>query len=154
MKMSDAGLKMLKELEGSVKHIYRDSAGLDTIGVGHLLTEDEKKTNKFKDGLTDEQIIDLLREDVKHAENAVASLVKVNLNQNQIDTLISFTFNVGRGALASSSLLRKLNAGDHDAVPVELMKWNKLRNPKTRKLEASKGLTKRREREATCWVMI
>ena len=145
---------MLKELEGSVKHIYRDSAGLDTIGVGHLLTEDEKKTNKFKDGLTDEQIIDLLREDVKHAENAVASLVKVNLNQNQIDTLISFTFNVGRGALASSSLLRKLNAGDHDAVPVELMKWNKLRNPKTRKLEASKGLTKRREREATCWVMI
>ena len=145
---------MLKELEGSVKHIYRDSAGLDTIGVGHLLTEDEKKTNKFKDGLTDEQIIDLLREDVKHAENAVASLVKVNLNQNQIDTLISFTFNVGRGALASSSLLRKLNAGDHDAVPGELMKWNKLRNPKTRKLEASKGLTKRREREATCWVMI
>lgn len=151
MKMSDAGLNFLKELEGSVDHVYKDSANLDTIGVGHLLTEDDKKTGRFKGKISDAEIVELLRQDVIVAENAVKSLVKVRLTQTQFDVLCSFVFNVGRGALAMSSLLRKLNAGNYSVVPMELMKWNKIRNPKTQMLESSKGLTNRRKKEGDRW---
>lgn len=151
MKTSDDGLKFIALAEGNVLRIYKDQAGLETIGVGHLLTEDDKKSGRFKDGITEEQSIELLRHDVTLAENAVTSLVKVPLTQNQFDVLVDFVFNLGKGALQSSTLLKKLNAGDKASVPAEIMKWNRVRNPKTKKLEVSKGLTRRREKEAERW---
>lgn len=151
MKTSDKGLEMIKLAEGSVLRIYKDQAGLDTIGIGHLLTEDDKKSQRFKDGITEEQAMDLLREDVGKAEQSVARLVKVKLTQNQFDALVDFVFNLGEGALKKSTLLRRLNEGDYAEVPAEFLKWNKVRNPKTGNLEPYKGLTRRRQREADLW---
>lgn len=136
MKMSEQGLEMLKEFEGCVLHVYRDQAGLATIGVGHLLTKEEKETKKIKIGdevvdlvqsgvITKEQALTLLAQDITPAEKAVAKSVKVELNQKQFDCLVSFTFNCGVGALQNSTLLKKLNGGDYSAVPIELMKWVK-----------------------------
>lgn len=151
MKTSDAGLKMIELAEGNVLKIYKDQAGLDTIGVGHLLTADDKSSKRFENGITQQESIDLLKKDVGFAEKAVESLVKVELTQNQFDALVDFVFNLGKGALQSSTLLKKLNAGDKAAVPAEFMKWNKIRNPATGKLEPYKGLTRRRQREADLW---
>lgn len=151
MKTSDDGLKMIEKSEGTVLKIYLDQAGLETIGIGHLLTPEDKASDRFKNGITKDEALELLRDDVKIAEDAVNSLVKVSLTQNQFDALVDFTFNLGVGALSKSSLLKKLNAGDHAAVPAEFMKWNKVRNPKTGQLEPLAGLTKRRQKEADLW---
>ena len=68
------------------------TAGLPTIGVGHLLTRSELTSGKivingvpvkYADGLTEQQVTDLLAQDVKPAATVVNSNVKVPLNQNQ-----------------------------------------------------------------------
>src|SRR5690606_433369 len=78
----------------------------------------------------------------------VERLVKVPLTDNQFAALVSFDFNTGK--LHSSTLLKKLNKGDYDAVPAELMKWvNVWINGKFKK---SQGLVNRRSAEVGLWV--
>lgn len=151
MKLSDNGLNLIKLNEGWVPKIYKDSAGLDTIGYGHLLTAEDKKSGKYKAGISEVDGANLLRKDVSFAENAVNKHIKVQLTQGQFDALVDFTFNLGTAALASSKLLKKLNAGEYDSVPSEMLRWNKVRNPKTNQLEPVTGLTKRRERAIVLW---
>lgn len=90
-----------------------------------------------------------LRNDLRVAESAVNRYVKVPLRQNEFDALASFTFNVGNGALAGSTLLKKLNAGLKSQVPSEMRRWNKGRINGI--LTPIAGLTKRRNREAELW---
>jgi lysozyme len=129
---SDVGLEALKQREGVVLTMYRDSAGLPTIGVGHLLTKDELSSGKIRlapeavdwhMGLTEAQVDNLLRRDLDAAEIAVGTGVRVSLSQQQFDTLVSFAFNVGSQAFRNSTLLRLLNAGDYGAVPGQLRRW-------------------------------
>ena len=111
-----------------------------TIGYGHLITEANKE--QFLDGVDEDEALDLLRQDVIVAERAVLRLISVPLTQGQFDALVSFTFNLGAGALQRSTLRRKVNREEHADVPVELMKWVWAGG---RKL---KGLLKRRRSEA------
>lgn len=120
-KVDDAAAKLVANFEGYSSKIYNDAAGNPTIGYGHLLKPGEAA--KFADGITKEQGLALLKQDMKSAADAVNKNVKVPLTQNQFDALTSFTFNVGAGALEKSTLLKKLNAGDYEAVPTELNKW-------------------------------
>jgi lysozyme len=69
----------------------------------------------------------------------------VPLNDNQFAALVSFVFNVGETAFAKSSLLKKLNAGDHAAVPKELMRWVKAAGIQM------DGLVRRRLAESDLW---
>ena len=46
-----------------------------------------------------EQAYELLREDIQEARDGLESVIKVDLNQNQIDALVSFVFNLGIGNL-------------------------------------------------------
>src|SRR5689334_1242726 len=118
MHMSPHGLELLEQWEGFKLTLYNDSAGLPTIGVGHLLTKSELTSGKiiikgvpvkYANGLTTQQVTDLLGQDVQPAAAAVNGGVKVALNQNQFDALCSFTFNVGVGAFNGSTLLKVLN---------------------------------------------
>jgi len=143
MQISDTGLKATMTHEGFRKTAYRDSAGLWTIGVGHLIRPTE--THLISSWLVDAEVRDILREDVRAAEAAVNRLVKVPLTQGQFDALVSFTFNVGAGALARSGLLRAVNAGRFQDVPGEFRKWNKAGG------RVVKGLVNRREAEITLW---
>jgi len=72
--------------------------------------------------ITKQEAEGFLRLDVKDSEAAVKNLVTVPLTQNQFDSLVSFVFNLGQGAFAKSTLLRKLNSGDYSAVPAQLMR--------------------------------
>lgn len=110
---------MIARLEGEVLHAYRDQAGVLTIGVGHVV----KKGESFPGTITKEESRELLRKDVKIAEDAVNNSVKVSLTQDQFDALVSFTFNVGGGALKKSTLLRLLNAGDYQGAADQFPKW-------------------------------
>jgi len=99
--------------------------------------------------ITEAQAIERLRRDLAVAEQAVWNAVDVDLTDNQFGALVSFVFNVGVGAFRSSSLLRKLNAGDYAAVPGELAKWNKARVAGV--LTPVAGLSNRRAAEAGLW---
>jgi lysozyme len=115
------GLELIKSFEGFSPTIYRDSAGLQTVGYGHLLKQQELFL--FKDGIFELDAEALLKQDVIIAENAVVRLFKTPLTNNQFDALVSFTFNVGAGALQRSTLRHKINRGEHEDVPAELIKW-------------------------------
>lgn len=108
--------------------MYRDSAGLPTIGVGHLLTKDELRSGRIKDddwrdGISQATLDALLADDLGSAERAVGGCVIVPLDVNQFDTLVSLTFNIGIHSFARSTLLRLLNGGDYTAVPGQLRRW-------------------------------
>lgn len=140
MKFSDAGCACLEKSEGKKSFKYKDSAGLWTIGIGHLIKEGERFTT-----LTDKEIYDLLKSDVAVAEADVNRMVKVALTQNQFDALVCFVFNIGGGNFYKSTLLKLLNAGDYKGAANQFGKWNKAR-VKGELVEIA-GLTARRERE-------
>lgn len=154
MKMSENGLRLLTEWEGCILHVYKDQAGYPTIGVGHLLTETEKKTGyiniagnkvEYAHGITEGQATALLAQDVRPAEAAVNAAVKTEINQNQFDALVSFAFNVGVGGFRSSTALKKINEGKLDEVPAWLAKWNKAGG------KVCDGLVVRRRNEIKLW---
>lgn len=115
------GLDLIKRFEGFESEIYLDAAGLPTIGYGHLLRPGEHKM--FADGISEAAGEALLIKDVGVAERAVLRLIKVPLTDGQFDALVSFTFNLGSGALQRSTLRRKVNREEHEEVPAELMRW-------------------------------
>lgn len=130
------------EYEGFRARPYICPAGKKTVGFGHVM----QKGKQYPATITMEEAKTLLREDVKTAEAVVNSAVKVPLNQNQFDALVSFVFNLGGGALRRSTLLKILNQGEYIKAAIEFKKWNKARvNGRTVVLP---GLVKRRERES------
>ena len=134
------GLNLIKRFEGFEPDIYLDAAGLPTIGYGHLLRDGEHKM--FKYGITEPAAQALLAKDVWSAERAVLRLIKVPLTDGQFDALVSFTFNLGGGALQRSTLRRKVNRSEHYEVPEQLMRWVWAGGRKLR------GLARRRSAEA------
>lgn len=149
MTLSPRGEEFIVEFEGFRSELYLDQAGHCTIGVGHLVhlgaCNDSDKA-KFRGGISRAKAIEFMRHDARSKIDAVSSNVTVPLSQEQFDALVSFTFNVGEGAFEDSTLLKKLNEGDHAAVPTQLARWNKVTI--NGKKVASKGLTRRRGREA------
>ena len=81
------------------------------------------------------------------AERSVLRLISVSLTNGQFDALVSFTFNLGSGALQRSTLRRKVNREEHADVPTEFMKWVWAGG---RKL---KGLVKRRQAETLLYLV-
>lgn len=139
MKLSDAGLSLIKRHEGLRLKAYPDpgTGGAPwTIGYGH--------TTGVQPGqeITQAQAEDYLREDVYWAEDAVRDLVKVALAQNEFDALVSLVFNIGAGAFGRSTLLRKLNDGDKAGAGAEFARWNQAAG------KVLPGLVKRRADEA------
>ena len=119
--VTEAGLDLIKRFEGFSPKIYICPAGYPTIGYGHVVLAHEQ--DQFATGITQAEATELLRKDVRIAERAVLRLISVPLTDGQFDALVSFTFNLGAGALQRSTLRRKANLGEHEGVPAELMKW-------------------------------
>lgn len=141
-RINAAGLALVKQWEGLKTKAYQDVADVWTIGYGHTSAAGAPvvKPNMV---ITEARAEEILRDDLAKFEERVARLVKVPLTDNQHAVLVSFDFNTGK--LHSSTLLKKLNAGDYDAVPLELMKWV---NAGGRRV---KGLVNRRAAEAGFW---
>ena len=141
MVMSDDGVNFVKEFEHFYPKKYNDPIGLPTIGYGHLITKaDGNKYNGVT--LSEDEATELLKSDLQIAQNAVYRLVKVKLNQNQFDALVSWTFNLGEGNLQKSTLLKMLNIGDFNDVPDQMKSWNKAGG------RVLPGLVRRRNSEA------
>lgn len=140
MKTSESGLEFIKEHEGCVLRAYPDpGTGGEpfTIGVGH--------TGGVSPGdvITEEEALELLREDVEEAESAVNRLVSIDLTQNEFDALVSFVFNVGAGNFEKSTLRKMLNDGNREGAEQQFQRWNKAAG------RVLPGLVKRRHAESS-----
>lgn len=134
--MKVKNINLIKEGEGLRLKAYLPTPNdVWTIGYGH--------TKGVRPGMviTEQQAEQFLRQDIAWVEEALNRYVTVPLNQNQFDALASWVFNVGAGALKSSTLLKKLNAGDYQGAANELSRWNK------QKGRVLTGLTNRRAKE-------
>ena len=137
MKISAAGIELLKQFEGCRLTAYQDSVGVWTIGFG--------TTTGVKEGQTISQVKaeEYLRFDLAIFEKAVTESLKVPVNQNQFDALVSFTYNVGVSAFRSSTLLNLINEKtDKKVVAAEFSKWVKAGN------QTLPGLVSRRKAES------
>jgi lysozyme len=101
--------------------------------------------------VTVEEAEELLSRDLAVAARAVEEHVRVPLNANQFSALASFAFNVGGENFRTSTLCRRLNAGEYDAVPGELTRWVKAKDPKSGMMRTLPGLVRRRAAEAGLW---
>jgi lysozyme len=136
MRTGRDGVELIRHFEGCRFDAYLCPAGVWTIGYGH--TADVKEG----DSIDQEAAEAFLIEDLEKFEQAVTRLVEVPLTQQQFDALVSWTFNLGAGNLAESTLLRKLNNYQYAEVPEQMMRWVKAGG------QVLDGLVKRRAAEA------
>lgn len=144
METSSEGRSLIKEYEGLKLKAYLCPAGIWTIGYGHT-SQAGPPSVEADMTITRAEAETILRSDLRKYEDAVDSAVTVSLKQHQFDALVSLCYNIGPSAFKKSTLVRRLNRGEYEAVPAELMKWNKAGG---RELA---GLTRRRRSEAALW---
>jgi lysozyme len=123
MAIAKSTLSFITKEEGLRNKAYKDSKGLWTIGVGHLIKPDEQ--HLLTATLTDEQVEELLQSDLKWCQDAVDNGVKVPLTQNQYDALYSLCFNIGETNFRKSTVLRKINENDLKGAADAILMWNK-----------------------------
>ena len=139
MKISAEGKELIKKFEGCELESYRCSADVSTIGYGHT------KDVSDGDNCTQDEADQMLTDDLEEFEGYVDKLVTVDLEQNQFDALVAWTFNLGPKNLKSSTMLKELNAGNYEKVPSEMKRWNKAGG------KTLDGLIRRREAESLLW---
>lgn len=146
MKLDQAGIDAIKQHENFRAYPYRDIGGMWTIGYGHLIKQGES----FPRDISIEEAEVLLYNDASIAMDDVNRLVSVPINQNKFNALVSFAFNLGGGALASSTLLKNINNGDLSNIENNFYVWNKYK--KNGVLTFSQGLANRRRSEAAVFL--
>lgn len=136
------GVQIIKSSESLRQRAYRCPAGKWTIGYGDT-------GPSVRPGLTiteAEAEERLARRLAFEFEPGVEQLLAVSVSGNQFSALVSFAYNTGLQALAESTLLRKLNAGDYDGAANEFPRWNKKRDASGHMIVLP-GLTIRRAAE-------
>lgn len=118
LSLSAAGLVSIANLEGFSEDAYIPIPGdVPTIGFGST------EGVKMGDTITPQKALERLLRDVGVAESAIGRCVKVPLSQSEYNALTAFAFNVGAEAFCSSTLVKKLNAGDYAGACQELRRW-------------------------------
>jgi len=140
--MNRAGVDLVKSFEGLKLDAYRCSANKETIGYGNTFYEDGSRVTMKDPPITRQRAEELLLWMVrtKYLPTVMRLCPQIDTPE-RVAALIDFTFNLGGGNLKASTLRRRVNAQDWEAVPTELRKWNKAGG------RVLKGLTIRREAE-------
>jgi GH24 family phage-related lysozyme (muramidase) len=139
LKKSEVGIttstiELIKHFEGVKNQAYDDGYGNMTIGVGHLIRNNE--AHLYYATLSDRQVEDLLLSDMRPCEGVIKSGVTLPLTQGQFDALMSLCFNIGHDNFKRSHTVHYLNGGDYMLAAKSMLNWD---NPKS--------LTKRRYKE-------
>jgi len=153
MRISEAGLALIKREERFMPRKYLCAAGKPTIGYGHVIQPSEARYHTAT--LSEAEASALLLADVnKHYGAHVAARLHRDVTQNQFDALVSLCFNIGTGGFDQSSVLALANAGttSPEVIRRAFGLWCRITNPKTRVKEISQALTTRRAREAALYL--
>ena len=136
MQTSRTGIELLKHFEGCELKAYQDSVGVWTIGYGH--------TKGIYEGLeiTQSEAEKMLQDELPEYEGYITDKVVPMLQQHEYDALVCWVYNLGPTNLNSSTLLKKLNAGEFKDVPFQMKRWDKAGG------QPLLGLTRRRNAEA------
>ena len=125
LKTSPQGLAIIKKFEGFRAKPYRCPAGVATIGYGSTYYADGRPVKMTDAPITEAQAQELLQATLAKYEDCVNGAVKMPINQNQFDALVSFTYNVGCSAFRNSTLLRLLNQGYAPQAAEQFARWNR-----------------------------
>jgi len=124
LKLSPVGVELIKSFEGFSAKPYRCPAGVPTIGYGATYYTSVRKVTMADAAITKAEATVLLANMLGSYERAVDTYCIDTITQNQFDALVSFAYNLGTGALKSSTLLKKVNADPNDPIiRAEFMKW-------------------------------
>lgn len=148
MNISPKGLEFLKEREGYKEVAYRDEGGVWTIGYGTTWIENRRV--KLGDVCTKAEAQIWLLDDIRKTEEVLNLYVKKKVNQNQYDSLVSLTYNIGIDAFKKSSLLKVMNKRVADAYGDLFFRWNKI--TVNGKKILSNGLLNRRKLEYALFI--
>lgn len=132
-------IDLIKKYEGFRPQSYQDSVGVWTIGYG--TTRINGQPVKAGMTITEDQALQLVQQEVNKLWSQIESITKVNLNQNQMNALVDFAYNLGFNALKSSTLMSKVNTGDFNGAANEFTRWVYAGG------KVLPGLVKRREAE-------
>jgi len=154
MKTSEKGISLIHGFEGladkrpdGMIYPYLDQVGVATIGYGSTFYLNGTRVKINDAPITQEDANKLFLNVLSGFENAVTKFVTSNINKNQFDSLVSFSYNLGTGALSQSTLLKKVNVNPNDpSIRDEFMKW--VNGMIDGKLAPLPGLVARRKAEA------
>ncbi|WP_394346997.1 lysozyme [Photorhabdus khanii] len=149
--MSQAGLDLLKEIEGLKLKPYDDQTGKNidnwtkgaTIGYGKLISKSEWDT--YKNGITEDEAEQLFKDTIAPYEKAVNDGITKEIKQNEYDALVVLSYNIGIGGFEKSSIVKMINdenaKTDYDSIDDAWKAWNKSQG------KVNQGLINRRESE-------
>lgn len=124
LRISDPGVAVLVDREGLRTEAYQDTEGVWTIGIGHTSAAGPPKVTPHAK-VTEEEAWDIFWRDTETFRREARGLVKVPLEQHELDALASFIFNVGVPQFKGSTVRKKLNAGDYQGAGEALLMWMK-----------------------------
>ena len=133
--------KLIKKYEGFSSKPYKCPAGIPTIGYGSTFYLNGNKVTMKDTPISEEVALSILFSVVEDFSKKVEKLLKVNVNQNQFDALVDFSYNLGIGNFQKSTLLKLVNNKDFIGASKEFKKWNKSNG------KVLNGLTNRRKEE-------
>jgi lysozyme len=149
MKLSENGYKLICEFEGLKLKPYLCSAKVPTIGYGNTYYPDGKKVTLLDKAITKEYAFEIFKDIADKFARRVNETLKKPVTQNQFDSLVSFTYNVGTGAFSTSTLLKKVNVNPNDVtIRNEFMKWTRAGG------KVVQGLVNRRQKEANTYFQL
>jgi len=124
--LDQAGINFLVVEEGMVLHPYLDSVKVPTIGVGCTYYEDGRRVTMNDPSISKDRAISLFKNVLKNYEQAVWSLTRDDINQNQFNALVSICYNIGVNGFKGSTLLRLVNQNPNDPAIVDAFRmWRK-----------------------------
>jgi len=131
--VAESTIELITGFEGKRHKAYQDQRGNWTIGVGHLIRQQDRYMLHRE--LSEAEVIDLLHQDLQKCSDALESAIKVMVNRTQADALHSLCHNIGPDRMVRSDVVKYVNLGDNQKAANAFMNWT---NP---------GLKKRRQAE-------
>lgn len=141
MQASPAAYSLIEKWEDTKLVAYQDSVGIWTLGTGTTRYPDGRPVREG-DTCTEEEAREWLEYWVlEHCEKPLNEALRVPVNQAMFDSLVSWTYNVGEGAMRNSTLIRLLNEGRYVEAQDEFDRWVKAGG------QTLRGLQRRRDDE-------
>jgi lysozyme len=118
---------LVEYFEGFRSKPYTCPAGIWTIGLGSTAYSDGRRVTSSDAPITLEQARQLAQYELEHTylPSVLRQCPILATDERKCNAIVDFVYNLGNGRLQTSTLKRKINAGDWDGAKEQLMLWTK-----------------------------